>query len=271
MSRKRLTQVFPFLLPLRLWQRKKFYYLKMRLDKNRYAAARARPFPCELAADRSLLINERTGADIRYQYNKAHNLRLASAAVNHVVIRPGETFSLWWLVRHADRCERFLDGLCVRDGRLTAVYGGGLCQLSNTLFWLFLHTPLIIVERHMHKIKEFPNPSENDPCGVDATILEGWLDLRARNDTGEPLQIELAQDDAWYYGRIPPKKRYDVVNRNLRYFQKDGKTYESVEVIRRALDAKTGAVLAEEALYTNVCEIGYAVEPSRLSPAPAGA
>ena len=62
-----------------------------------------------------------------------------------------------------------------------------------------------------------------------------------------------------------------MVNRNLRYFQQDGKTYESVEVIRRALDAKTGAVLAEEALYTNVCEIGYAVEPSRLSPAPSGA
>lgn len=275
MSRKRLTQVFPFLLPLRLWQRKKCYYLKMRLDQNRYASTRAEPFPYELAADRSLLINEHTGADIRYQYNKVHNLRLASAAVNRVVIRPGETFSLWWLVRHADRKEKFMDGLCVRDGRLTAVYGGGLCQLSNTLFWLFLHTPLTIVERHMHKIKEFPNPSESDPCGVDATILEGWLDLRARNDTGQPLQIELAQDDTWYYGRIltpyPPGKRYDVVNRNLHYFQKDGKTWESVQVVRRALDIKSGAVLSEEALYTNVCEIGYAVEPSALSPAPAGA
>ena len=275
MSRKRLTQVFPFLLPLRLWQRKKCYYLKMRMDKNSYAATRANPFPYELAADRSLLINEHTGADIRYQYNKVHNLRLASAAVNRVVIRPGETFSLWWLVRHADRGEKFMDGLCVRNGRLTAVYGGGLCQLSNTLFWLFLHTPLTIVERHMHKIKEFPNPSESDPCGVDATILEGWLALRARNDTDQPLQIELAQDDTWYYGRIltryPPQKRYDVVNRNLRYFQKGGKTWESVQVVRRALDIKSGAVLSEEALYTNVCEIGYVIEPSRLSPAPAGA
>ena len=112
MSRKRLTQVFPFLLPLRLWQRKKCYYLKMHLDKNRYAATHAKPFPYELAADRSLLINEHTGADIRYQYNKVHNLRLASAAVNRVVIRPGETFSLWGLVRHADRDEKFMDGLC---------------------------------------------------------------------------------------------------------------------------------------------------------------
>ena len=37
MARKRLTQLFPFLLPLRQWQRKKCCYLKMRLDKNHYA------------------------------------------------------------------------------------------------------------------------------------------------------------------------------------------------------------------------------------------
>lgn len=98
MSRKRLTQVFPFLLPLRLWQRKKFYYLKMRLDKNRYAAARARPFPCELAADARC---SSTSAPARiFAINTTRRTTCAaSAAVNHVVIRPGETFSLWWLVR----------------------------------------------------------------------------------------------------------------------------------------------------------------------------
>ena len=147
--------------------------------------------------------------------------------------------------------------------KLVAVYGGGLCQLSNMLFWLFLHTPLTIVERHMHKVKEFPNPSPDDPNGVDATILEGWLDLRARNDTGEPLQIELSLDDTYYYGKIlverPPEKRYAVANRNLRYIRREGRTCESVNVVRQTIDLKTGRVLAEEALYTNVCEIGYEI------------
>ena len=41
MPRKTLTQLFPFLLPARLWQRKRWYYLKMRLDANRYARRRA--------------------------------------------------------------------------------------------------------------------------------------------------------------------------------------------------------------------------------------
>ena len=264
MPRKLVTQLFPFLMPLRLWQRKKWYYLKMQFDGIRYASRKEPLFPYELACDKSLLINEHTGADIKYQYNKVHNLRLASEAVSRVVIHPGETFSLWWLARHADKREPYKDGLCVHNGKLVAVYGGGLCQLSNMLFWLFLHTPLTIVERHMHKVKEFPNPSPDDPCGVDATILEGWLDLKVRNDTNHALQIVLSIDGAYYCGKIltkrQPAKRFVVTNKNLRYFQRDEKTYESVDVIRQTIDQNTNLLLAEEALYTNVCEIGYEVD-----------
>ena len=264
MPRKLVTQLFPFQMPLRLWQRKKWYYLKMHFDVVRYTSRKEPLFPYELAVDKSLLINEHTGADIKYQYNKVHNLRLASEAVSRVVIHPGETFSLWWLARHADKREPYKDGLCVHNGKLVAVYGGGLCQLSNMLFWLFLHTPLTIVERHMHKVKEFPNPSPDDPCGVDATILEGWLDLKVRNDTNHALQIVLSIDGAYYCGKIltkrQPEKRFVVTNKNLRYFQRDGKTFESVDVVRQTIDQNTNLVLAEEALYTNVCEIGYDVE-----------
>lgn len=263
MQRKLITEVFPFLMPLRQWQQKKWFYLKMRFDGNRYATRKEPLFSYELACDRSLLINEHTGADIKYQYNKIHNLRLASETVSRVVIRPSETFSLWWLARHADKHEPYKDGLCVHSGKLTAVYGGGLCQLSNMLFWLFLQTPLTIVERHKHKIKEFPNPSPDDPCGVDATILEGWLDLRVRNDTGEALQIDLSMDDTYYYGRIlvkhPPEKRYNVVNQNLEYTKHNGKTYESVDVVRRTVERRTGSLLSEELLYTNATEVGYEI------------
>lgn len=260
MNRPLVTQMLPFLAPLRQKQRKCWYYAKMRFDKNKYSESAGKLFPYTLTSDQSLLINPNTGADIQYQYNKVHNLRIASAAVSRVIIRPGETFSLWWLARRADKREKYKDGLCVHSGKLVGVYGGGLCQLSNTLFYLFLHTPLTIVERHMHKVKEFPNPSPDDPCGVDATILEGWLDLRARNDTDTPMQIELWLDDTYYHGRIltpnKPEKTYGVVNRDLKYYEKDGRRYESVDVIRvtRAVD---GQVLEEEKLYTNVCEIGY--------------
>ncbi len=267
MSRKLLTQLCPFLMPMRQWQRKKWFYLKMRFDGNRYASHKEPLFPHELVREQSLLINKHTGADIQYQYNKVHNLRLASEAVSRVVIRPGETFSLWRLVRHADRREAYKDGLCVNNGKLVAVYGGGLCQLSNMLFGLFLHTPLTIIERHTHKVKVFPNPSPNDLCGVDATILEGWLDLRVRNDTAEAMQIALSMDDTYYYGRILahniPKRRYAVVNHNLHYTKRAGKAYESVDVVRQAIDCETGALTSEITLYNNTCEIGYEFEQTK--------
>ena len=260
----RLTQRFPLLLPLRKWQRKKCYYARMFLDKNRYATRKQRLFPYVLYEDSSLLINRNTGADIQYQSNKVHNLRLAAATCSQIVLFPGEVFSLWWLARKADRREKYKDGLCVHNGNLVAVYGGGLCQLSNQLFWLFLHTPLTILERHTHQVKEFPNPDPKDPLGVDATILEGWLDLKARNDTRQPLQIELGFTEDRFWGRIrtqaPPKFRYAVENDNLQYYHESGVWKECVDVVRVKLDARTGQPISREILYTNLCTLGYTPE-----------
>ena len=99
------------------------------------------------------MLNPATGADMTYQQNKVHNLKLAARMLNGVVIRPGETFSFWQLVRHADREEPYRDALTLRDGAIVPEYGGGLCQHSNLLYWMFLHSPLSMVERHAHGIK----------------------------------------------------------------------------------------------------------------------
>ena len=78
MSRKRLTQVFPFLLPLRKWQRKKLFYLKMQLDGRRYAKKKSdQLLPNVVFETSSLMLNENSGFDMKYQINKVHNLKLA--------------------------------------------------------------------------------------------------------------------------------------------------------------------------------------------------
>ncbi|MCH5255351.1 MAG: VanW family protein, partial [Lachnospiraceae bacterium] len=151
MPRKSLTQRFPFLLPLRKWQRKKCFYLKMHFDKNKYAKERAAELlPYAVYDSSSLLLNESSGFDMKYQVNKVHNLKLAAKTLDGILILPGETFSFWQLVRWADRQEPYKDGLVSVNGKITGSYGGGLCQLSNLLFWLFLHTPMTILERHGH-------------------------------------------------------------------------------------------------------------------------
>lgn len=263
MARKRLTQRFPFLLPLRRWERRRMFYLKMRMDGNRYAGTRSeRELPFTYCEASDVLINRNSGYDIKYQLNKVHNLRLAAGTVDGVLIRPGETFSFWRLARDADRDEPYRDGLLLVDGRIVPSYGGGLCQMSNLLYWLFLHTPLTVTERRGHPVEGLPPNSGELPHGVDATIIEGWTDLKVRNDTGNTFQIRLGFDEERIYGRvmsrIPADRSYRVVNTSLTYERRGGEIYELAEVARAETDMHTGECVLRP-LYTNECRITYAL------------
>ena len=121
----KLTAWFPFLAPLRRFLQVKWFYLRMRLDGNRYARGTAAPLPEEVFSAGTLLLNENSGHDMAYQRNKVDNLKLAAATVDGIVIRPGETFSFWQLVRHADDKEPYKEGLCLINGEIVPVEGEG--------------------------------------------------------------------------------------------------------------------------------------------------
>ena len=261
MAGKSLTQRFPFLLPLRQKQRKWFYYAGMRLDSNRYARRMdTERLPFVLFEARSQLINLHTGCDMQLQKNKVFNLKLAARTIDHVVVEPGETFSFYWLARHADREQPYREGLALRYGKLVGSYGGGLCQLSNLLYWAFLHTPLTVTERHGHRVEAFPSADSDLPQGVDATLNEGWKDLRARNDTGFRMQIEIDFDERHLIVRMRSDRaarfRYDVFNEDVRYIRRDGHVIQRAPVCRRERDLRTGRERTVR-LYVNETEIGY--------------
>lgn len=85
----KLKAWFPFLAPLRRFLQVKWFYLRMRLDGNRYARGTAAPLPEEVFSAGTLLLNENSGHDMAYQRNKVDNLKLAAATVDGIVIRPG--------------------------------------------------------------------------------------------------------------------------------------------------------------------------------------
>jgi vancomycin resistance protein VanW len=262
MGRKRVTQIFPFLLPVRVMQRKMCFYAWMRFDGRRYAETiDGKQLPYKLFETGCALYNGNTGFDMAYQKNKVFNLKLAAKTLNGLLIRPGETFSLWRLVRHADKHIPYKDGLTVTNGKLTTAPGGGLCQMSNLLFWMFLHTPLTVTERSGHEVKEFPEPNSDEIKGVDATISEGWIDLKARNDTDCTYQISVAFDDENIIGTVFVDKRpqvlYRVANGGIEYSRESGGIYESVKVERAEIDADTGEITGQKLLYINKCEICY--------------
>ncbi len=260
MTRKRMTQIFPFLLPLRQKQRKLFFYLGMRLDKNTYAERKqARPLSCQVCKTEALMINEGSGFPLKYQYNKVHNLKLAAKKIDGLLIRPGETFSFWKAAKDADRDTPYLDGLSLVNGKIQAEYGGGLCQLSNLLYYLFLHTPLTITERHGHGTEAIP-PAEETLSGMDATVAEGWLDLKAKNETAHTFQIEIRFTEEKILGRIlsdsPKQFDFHLYNAQVRYTRENGKIYEYSRLCRKRISCSTGEE-KDEILCDNRCIIAY--------------
>lgn len=262
MGRKRLTQILPWLLPLRIKQKVFCFYLKMKLDRNRYALRQADELlPCLLFESACPMYNRSTGFSMMYQKNKVFNLKLAAATMDKLVIRPGETFSFWQLVRYADRDTPYREGLVEIDGKLTTRPGGGLCQISNLLFWMFLHTPLTIVERRGHLTKDFPEPKSDAPIGVDATVSEGWTDLKVRNDTESTFQISFAFDDAHIIGRVFTDRdeglTYKIINGTPSYYRKKGAVYEEVDIRQKIVVRASEECIASNLLYRNRCRIGY--------------
>lgn len=262
MPRKRITQIFPWLLPLRIKQRLFCFYTKMYLDGNRYSETKFETaLPYQLFKTSCPLYNRETGFDMVYQENKVFNLKLAATTLDRIVIEPNETFSFWKLVRYADKAIPYKDGLTVIDGKLTTAPGGGICQMSNLLFWMFLHTPLTIVERHGHNVKDFPEPPSDAPMGVDATVSEGWLDLKVKNETEMSFQIRITFDKDHIIGRLLTDQNngqfYEVINGKPLYYRKNDKIYEEVDVKQRTILTTTGDCISEKLLYRNKCEIGY--------------
>lgn len=262
MARLSFTERFPFLRPLRVFQRRLFFYLGMRLDGRRYCRAHSAQDLSHLVyTSASPLYNRETGFPMLYQENKVHNLRLAAKKLDGLLLRPGETFSFYRAVRGADRDEPYRDGLTVVDGRLITAPGGGMCQMSNLLFWLFLHAPLRVVERHGHRVKDFPDPPSDAPRGVDATLYEGWLDLKVLNPTETTYEIRLDFTDGALVGRLLADRddglTLEVRNGEVAYVRRGGEIYEEADVLRRVLDRRTGGCLREETLYRNVCRVGY--------------
>lgn len=149
----------------------------------------------------------------------------------------------------------------INNDKIVAKKGGGICHLSNLLYYLFLMSPLTVVERHGHKIKSFPNPDKSSLEGIDATISSGWLDLKVKNETNNIYQIDISFDENYMYGKILSDKEstidYKIVNGNLNYIKENNKIYECVEVIRIEIDKKTKKEIKKEKLYDEKVLIKY--------------
>lgn len=126
------------------------------------------------------------------QENKVNNLKLAIEKLDGVIIYPGEYFSYWKLVGKPTYKKGYKDGMILTsEGTFKSGVGGGLCQLSNILYWMTLHTSLTVTERYRHSHDVFPDVNRTQPFGSGATCSYNYLDLEFRNDNKVPYQLRL--------------------------------------------------------------------------------
>lgn len=118
--------------------------------------------------------------------NRIQNIRVGSSKLHGIVIGPGEIFSFNGIVGSVDAENEFKSELVIKNGRVTPEYGGGLCQVSTTLFRAAVLAGLPIIERKGHSLPVH----YYDPQGFDATVYPDVTDLKFRNDTPGYLLIQ---------------------------------------------------------------------------------
>ena len=147
--------------------------------------------PHEVAAHATPLFRELAGVDQQLQRNKVVNLGLAVARLDGLVLEPGQRLSFWRHVGRPTASRGFLPGLVLDHGRLGAAVGGGMCQLTNLMYWMTLHTPLTVAERWRHSYDVFPDAGRTQPFGSGATCAWPSLDLQVTNATVTAFRLGL--------------------------------------------------------------------------------
>ena len=125
----------------------------------------AQKLPFVYYAHKTLLLRKLKDVDMWLQQNKVVNLRIAATRLDGVILKPGEVFSYWKLIGKPTKRKGYVDGMILRNGQVMAGTAGGLCQMSNLIFWMTLHTPLTVVERHRHGFDVFPDSNRTQPFG----------------------------------------------------------------------------------------------------------
>ena len=245
---------------LRLRLGKAYYaarrYALWRSPRYRWARERRRDsLPYLQASHKTPLLRHLRGEDMELQRNKVVNLRLAVEKLDGVLLRPGETLSYWRLIGKPSARRGYLPGMVLFLGRIGSDVGGGLCQLSNLIFWMTLHTDLTVVERYRHSHDVFPDAHRSQPFGTGATCAYPHRDLMLRNDTQETYQLRLRVGEKNLEGEwlatAPPLHRFEIQERDARMDQAAWGGYVRHNAIWRRVFDRDGRFLEDQPLFTN--------------------
>ncbi|WP_102125603.1 VanW family protein [Deinococcus planocerae] len=135
---------------------------------------------------------------------RERNILVGASKLDNFFIAPGHEFNFNEEIGQIDASTGFVKGFVISGGTLTKEDGGGICQVSTTVFRALYRAGLPVTERHehSHRVRYY------DPVGFEATVYAPSKNLRMRNDTGKYLFIQAAWD------RRAQTLRFDVFGAN---------------------------------------------------------
>lgn len=230
----------------------------------------ATPLPVRIHKHQSRLIKGLGDTDERLQRNKVHNLRLAVPHLDGLLIRPGETLSFCQRVGPPSRARGFKEGMELSRGCVRPGVGGGLCQISNLLHWMVLHSPLTVVERHHHSFDAFPDRGRVLPFGSGATVFHNYLDYCVRNDTDQVFQVRLWFSERLLEGELRAERRHrytwHVFERDHAFVRRPDGWYRRNSLWRRRYDRQAGGQPTGEAhIHDTFARVMYTPSPEALA------
>lgn len=168
--------------------------------------------------------------------NRNGNLRKACGMLDGLVLQPGQELSYNEALGPRTKELGWLPAPAYSGTKLVDSPGGGICQVSSTLYLASVYSELTIVERRNHGY-----PVSYIPLGMDATVSWGFADLKIRNDSPMPVKIQAEESDG--YVRISilgtETRDYDV---EMSYTV--GGRY--VRTYMSKIDKETGEVISKE-------------------------
>lgn len=246
-----------------VWARRLARYGAWYFDSKKYANKRStHPLPFRVKKHQSVLLKKLGESDRQLQVNKITNLKIAAKQIDGILIGPGETFSFCKLVGLPSKSKGYLTGMELSFGEARAGIGGGICQISNMIHWLVIHSPLIVTERHHHSFDPFPDDGRVLPFGSGATVFYNYLDFQFTNPTTHTFQINLGFSDKCLEGELRIDTEldyaYHILEKDHQFLKKDGNYFRKNEIWRNKILKFKGGEIVETTLITkNFARVTY--------------
>lgn len=181
--------------------------------------------------------------------DRTTNLRLAAGKINGTVVLPGEVFSYNKVVGKRTIAAGYKNAAIYQDGGVTDGLGGGICQISTTLYNAAIQAGMLIEERRNHMFV----PTYAD-AGKDATVVWGSTDFKFENRRSYPIKIEATVSGGIARIKIYGLKTDEEYDRyNLSIGTKTIKNTSSTLVVEsyRLYKDENGNVVKQDKLYTD--------------------